>query len=67
MSKLKKYVLADIPEMSPSQAKAVLAVLDAIIESIWTHHGEHIIAAMPPIKPEPRSTPDIDSDLDLIF
>jgi len=67
MSKLKNYVLADIPEMSPAQAKAVIAVLEAITEAIWIQHGEHIIATMPPIKPAQRSTPLDDSDLDLPF
>ncbi len=67
MSKLKKYVLADIPEMSPPQAEAVIALLGAVVEAIWDYHGEHIIAAMPPIKPAPRSTSLDDSDLDLPF
>lgn len=63
MSRLKKYACAHIPEMSPTQAEAVINVLDSIIETIWEAYGKqlnHTLTEPPPPRPEP-------DDLDAIF
>jgi hypothetical protein len=65
MSKLNRYLCANIPDMSPSQARAVISLLDSIAESIWKEYGDVISSEQSEtVSPSDELS---DFDLDAIF
>ena len=56
MSKLKNYVSANLPDLSPSQAAIIIATLEAVTNALWANYGEKIENSPYIPKPPPQTT-----------
>lgn len=64
MSKLKKYVCANLPDLSTDQAAIIIATLEAVTNALWANYGKKIEKSpynpIPPPQTASNSSPEDD-------